>query len=195
MSVVEENIQGRFNIILCELYNENLHGITETSDETINTHYLVIEQFKTFNTSEGVNSEIETDDGLTYISNTDPEADIYSIAKIYNNRYYTLCRRYKDKLIHSVIRNYKRIISRRNYIKPEIAECIFLKDGECVAILKTFWIRIIQRTWKNIYAKRKYIIMQRKRLHELKYKEINGHWSYSIRHYPGVKGMLQILPK
>lgn len=179
MSVVEENIQRRFTIILCELYNQKLHGITETSDETINTHYLVIEQFKTFNTSRGVDPDTET--------------DIYSIANIYNNRYRALCRRYKVE--HCVIRNYKRIISRQNYIKPEIAECIFLKDGECVAILKTFWIKIIQRTWKNIYAKRKYIILQRKRLHELKYREFNGNWSCSIRCYPGVNGMLQKLSK
>ena len=195
MSVVEENVQGRFNIILCELYNQNLHGITETSDETINTHYLVIEQFKTFNTSGGVDPEIETNNELTYISNDEPEPDIYSIANLYNNRYRILCRKYKHKLVHSVIRNYKRIISNRNYIKPEIAECIFLKDSECVAILKTFWIRIIQRTWKRVYAERKYIISQRKRLHELKYKELNGRWSYSIRYYPEFKGMLHKLSK
>jgi hypothetical protein len=190
MSVVEENIQGRFNIILCELYNQNLHGITETSDETINTHYLVIGRFGAFDASGGLEPEIETGNELTYISNNNSESDIYSMAKLYNNRYHILCRRYKHKLVHSVIRNYKRIISRRDYIKPEIAECIFLKDSECVAILKTFWIRIIQRTWKRVYAERKYIISQRVCIRELKYKELNGRWSCGLRQYPTLKGMM-----
>jgi hypothetical protein len=48
----------------------------------------------------------------------------------------------------NTIRNFAKIICNKNYIKPEIAECIILPTGETIAILKTFWIRIIQKVYK-----------------------------------------------
>lgn len=35
----------------------------------------------------------------------------------------------------------------------EIAECIDLETQERIAIIKTIWIKLIQRTWKNILKK------------------------------------------
>ena len=38
----------------------------------------------------------------------------------------------------------------------EIAQTIVLEPGgECVAIIKTFWIRLLQRRWKRIFADRR----------------------------------------
>jgi len=31
-------------------------------------------------------------------------------------------------------------------------------DGECVAIIKTFWIRLLQRRWKRIFADRRRLL-------------------------------------
>jgi hypothetical protein len=46
-----------------------------------------------------------------------------------------------------------------NGAKPptiEIAQPIVLEPGgECVAIIKTFWIRLLQRRWKRIFADRR----------------------------------------
>jgi hypothetical protein len=51
---------------------------------------------------------------------------------------------------HRIFPNYSRIIFRPNYMKPEIVEYIYLQpDNHCVAIIKTFWLRLIQRTWKT----------------------------------------------
>jgi hypothetical protein len=50
----------------------------------------------------------------------------------------------------TIIKNHYHIINDLNCFKPEIAECILLPTGEVVAILKTFWIRIIQKRWKNV---------------------------------------------
>ena len=57
---------------------------------------------------------------------------------------------YLDNQGHNIFRNYREIITNQNYVKPEITECIYLDTEHCIAIIKTFWIKIIQRTWKNI---------------------------------------------
>lgn len=49
---------------------------------------------------------------------------------------------------HPFIYNYRTICKG---MKPQIAKCIYLQSGECVCIIKTFWIKIIQRRWKKIY--------------------------------------------
>jgi len=92
-----------------------------------------------------------------------------------------------NNLQHNIFRNYKNIILN---IKPEIAQCIYLDTQECIAILKTFWIKIIQRTWKNIIKKRKEIIKNRCNIFSLKYREINGKFPKELLNYPTLKGML-----
>jgi hypothetical protein len=43
---VEEPISTRYNIVLCELYNSHIHGLSNTK---VIDHYLVICKFKVFN--------------------------------------------------------------------------------------------------------------------------------------------------
>jgi len=81
-----------------------------------------------------------------------------------------------------------------NGVKLEIAECITLFPSlHCIAILKTFWLKIIQRKWKNIIRDRKIIIKQRCHPNSLRYKEINGVWPKICIHYPVLQGMLSNL--
>ena len=94
---------------------------------------------------------------------------------------------------HSVIRNYKNIISKQPYVKAEIAECVYLENHECVAILKTFWIKLIQRTWKNILQKRTSILKKRANIHSLKHRELTGRWPNDCIHYPELRGMLSVM--
>ena len=57
---------------------------------------------------------------------------------------------------------YRTNVYYRNFMKhnencettiPEIATVIYLQSGECVCVLKTFWIRIFQRIWKSYWMK------------------------------------------
>ena len=162
----EEPSATRYNIVLCELYNEGIHG--NCGESSVGTHYLVNCRYKCLNLG-----EIRTN--INYIMHP------YMIA---------LWRRTKHILAHSIYRNYNNIISRQNYIKPEIAECIYLETHECVAILKTFWIRLIQRTWKNVMRRRAIVIQKRTNPHELYNRQITGNWSSDCVVYPGLRGML-----
>ncbi len=94
---------------------------------------------------------------------------------------------------HDIFRNYKQIITRENYIKPEITECIHLNTGHYVAILKTIWLRLIQRKWKNIIKERKNIIKKRCNLNSLRHREVTGKWPEDCLRFPQLRGMLSQL--
>ncbi len=100
---------------------------------------------------------------------------------------------YLGNQTHDIYRNYRQIITRENYVKPEITECIYLNTGHCVAILKTFWIRLIQRKWKNIMKERKIIFKKRSLPKSLRHREILGKWPDDCLKLPQIKGMLSQL--
>jgi hypothetical protein len=156
----EEKSTTRFNIVLCELYNKRIHGDCENS--LAKHHYLVTGRFKKFN--------------IEYIN---------KIIRFLNN-----CYLYLPNYSHSIYRNYRNIILNPNYLKPEIAECIDLDTQERIAIIKTIWIKLIQRTWKNIFKKRKEIILKRCNPFSLRYREIYGKWPKDCSNYPTLKGMM-----
>ena len=155
-----ENSLTRFNIVLCELYNIKKHGI-QPSTSNVMYHYLTINRYK----------KLDMD-------------VINDMCEFLNAEYICL-----PNQNHNIFRNYRNII-RENYIKPEIAECIYLQDGESVCIIKTFWIRIIQRTWKRIFKERNNVIKNRSTIHALYYREINGKWPSYCYFYPSICGML-----
>ena len=92
---------------------------------------------------------------------------------------------------HNIFRNYREIITNQNYVKPEITECIYLDTGHCVAIIKTYWLKLIQRKWKNILKKRENIIKKRCHPNSISHREITGKWPKDCSNYPSLKGMLR----
>jgi hypothetical protein len=164
----EESSLTKYNIILCELYNNKLHG--NNANNNIHFHYLVHSRFKNLN--------------MSFINETCLNRKL---------DYYVLSATDSNKLNHNRIRNYRNIVSGEGYIKPEIAQCIYLQTQECVAILKTFWIRLIQRRWKNILAERKRVMEKRNNIISIMYREIYGNWPNGCLRYPRLRGMLSNL--
>jgi hypothetical protein len=160
----EEKSLTQYNIILCELYNDNIHGSSGNSQ--VKYHYLVNCRFKEFD--------------IEFINDISNELNDHYLS-LFNGNY---------RAYHSIYKNYRNIITREDYIKPEIAECIYLETQECVAILKTFWIRLIQRAWKTVFKKRKEIILLRYHPISLRVRELTGKWPNNCLNYPGLKGML-----
>jgi len=163
----EEISNTKYNIVLCELYNSFIHGFT---NNIVKYHYLVVCRFKLFDT------DFINDFSYYYF---------VRYAEMLENNHIAIRK-------HNIYKNYRNIISNENYIKPEIALCIYLPTQECVCILKTVWIKIIQRKWKNIFAERKEINKKRCNPFNIKYKELYGRWSKECC-YPTIKGMLSNL--
>ena len=164
----DEECSTKYTIILCDLYNPNIHGDCE---------YFVLCQFL-------VHCKYKYFD-VNFINST---------CNYLNKQYKLLISQDQNKINHPIYKNYLNIISRNNYIKPEIAQCIYLNSYECIAILKTFWIRLIQRTWKKVYKERQNIINKKFQLSAIRNREINYNF---IRYptFPSLKGMMYYLKK
>lgn len=166
---------SRFNLVLCEMFNRNIHGASTEDIEPIDGHYLLIAKF------DGPTRCLLEDD-----DEDDELEDIYDYAEFYNDEYYND----NEFAPHIIIRNYQNIVSRPDYIKPEIAECIVLDSHHHVVIIKTIWIKIIQRKWKKIYAERMIIIRRRFQITSLNTRELTGKWPRNCANLPGLYRLL-----
>lgn len=129
----EESSLTKFNIVVCEKYNQQRHGITTFE---VNRHYLTHFRFKLL------------------------DVNLINNFTIFGNA------------------------------KLEIAECIYLPSDHCVSIIKTFWLKLIQKRWKNILKERKMCISRRSNPNAIHHREIYGKWPNNCINYPLLKGML-----
>ena len=164
-------VNSKYKILIPEIFNKSIHGFTSESDPNIFGQFMVIEYF-------------------TYKSNmfiSDLFYNANNTCKFYKKCYYDKkCKNLKDEYI----RNYNNIIKRSNYIKPEIGEIRYLRGDECVCIIKTFWIKIIQRAWKKIYKTRQQIFRMRCRPDSIVYRQITGKFPDNCVFMPSIRGML-----
>ena len=188
---LQNNNTSRFNLVLCEILNKHLHG----NADNIDGHYLIINKFD-WSTGSAIYSgseyEEDDDDSDDYSDNDSDDSDssLTLFTNDYNDYYH---QQLPNTVKHNIIRNYKNIIARPDYIRPEIAECIVLPSQHTVAIIKTIWIKIIQRKWKKVYAERNRIIKLRMQYASLKTREITNKWPQSCNYLPTLYGLLREL--
>ena len=175
-------------LMLCELFHPNLHGFDEKSDPNIFGHYMVA-YIKDNEMSD--NESDYNDDDSDYSTDEDDEMVLDKvIIQTYQNKYKTLIEnslKFNINLEHKIVRNYVNIVTKNNYITPHIGERIYLTGDECVAIIKTVWLKIVQRCWRRVYKKRMQIIYNiKKDPHYLLRREYNSKWNIRI---PSIHGM------
>lgn len=76
------------------------------------------------------------------------------------------------------------------YIKKsniEIVQLHILEDGTYSCVLKTHWIRIIQRAWRKTLVKRQHIQTRMMQLSWLRQRELGN---IRAEYYPGLNGLL-----
>jgi len=66
------------------------------------------------------------------------------------------------------------------------------KTQEYNVVLKTFWLRIVQRTWKRVFQERRNILQKRCSMQNLRHFELRGQHSHNLRSLPGLYGMIKI---
>ena len=156
-----------YQLGLCELHCFALHGGSKMLG-----HYLLISTFKDFSSnSDNAIEEAREDAREADDDESIDDENIFGEAQCYNESY-------AGELTttnHPFIRNYNKIINSLNYIKPEIVKVLLLSTGETVAILKTCWIRIFQRTWRSKIAKR---IAFLKNIRTIQLRRLNGRVYY-----------------
>lgn len=68
---------------------------------------------------------------------------------------------------------------------------IHMDEDEClISIRKTFWLCLIQRHWKKLFAEKKGIIHGRMTIRSILYFQINGKYPKELRELPHIHGLL-----
>jgi hypothetical protein len=171
-------------LLICELFHPDLHGYDmNESDPDIHGHYIIIH----------IDDNSDQDSEYYSDSDSDSEDDYFILNEvmidIYKKKYKYLTSSYKKnnlEIIHPTIRNYFNIISSENYIIPNIGYKVYLSGNECVAILKTFWLRIVQRCWRRVYNARKQFLKPPNIIQYLRFRETTP--NHCIR-VPSIHGM------
>jgi hypothetical protein len=171
----EEPSLTKFNLVYCEIYSFRIHGFTNKNYETNSPHYLVISRLKNI-------PDLKKTINMDYFS--------YLNSSMFHLLY---ARHHSNLFNHPIIRNFSNIVNGKNYLKPEIALCMLSDDNESICIIKTIWLRLIQRTWKKIYQQRKDILHKRSLPQSLLYREKTGRWPKDCYHIPSLTGMLSEL--
>ena len=199
--LIEEHIQykmdtPKISLVFCELHNKKIHGFVKESTPDIQFHYLVIEKIKVSdfddtNLCEDADADADANADDEYDVNYDDDdttMDLNDYCKSRKHMYSLLPKsvRHSDQ-----IRNYDFIMCHETTSSPQIAQCITLSGKECVAIIKTFWIRWIQRRWKNVYKERMRVINKRQAYTSLIYRERHGNWPIACARMPTLNGMLR----
>jgi len=161
----DEVSNTKYNLINYEIYNPYIHGKTNAY---LYKQLLVGDRYKYI--------DMEIIETMLYLGEY--------INMLVCEKIMTM-----NPCIHPFIRNF-RSITMQTSGNLEIAECIYLDCDVMVAILKTFWLKLIQRTWRNVFRERERIKKLRMRVASFIYREMHGEWPPECKIIPGLKGML-----
>jgi hypothetical protein len=159
-------------LLIPEIYNRYFHGKTVDSDPNVEGQFLVLQSFY-------LNATSRMSDFFKYANNL---CKYYK--KYYEKKYYD------SSLSHKLLRNYNNIIKNPNYLNLQIGKIHYLKGDESVCVIKTLWLKLIQRSWKRVYKIRKLIMQRRCRPDSIMYRQFSGKWPNNCNFMPSIRGML-----
>ena len=99
----------------------------------------------------------------------------------------SLFTKYDSDKVLEYLRCYSIMLSRCS--KIEIMQLYIRKDVYYV-VVKTYWIRLIQRHWRKQYQK--YVDRQHKKMlpQNMRYREIHGKYPKELNYLPKIQGLL-----
>jgi hypothetical protein len=143
-------IDTYYHLGICELYHPQVHGDLQNEDPHVQTYIH--------------NSYI--------CLHTVGYDEVYDEWPLFGSPWWT--RSPTDVNIsepHPSIRNYNTIILK---FKLDIVQLIHLNTGHCMCILKTFWLKLLQRKYKNYYKKLQMRISRAKHPKALLQRQLTG---------------------
>ena len=147
------------HLAYCELFHPELHGFDSNSSPDIEGFFITIITVK--------------------------HPYIFSNRIQKHTDFHVKMQLEKSKTIHShsLIRNFYTI--QKTSSQAQIVDKILLSTGESICILKTFWLKCIQRKWKKICSYNKKVSNERMKLKNIKKNELHR----VVPKYAGLIGM------
>jgi len=97
---------------------------------------------------------------------------------------------YKYSYIHVLKYLYYYSIVRLYQPNIEIMKLSILDDGTYTVVLKTHWLRLVQRHWRKAFNMRKEMMKKQMRVSSILYREIYGRFPSDISRLPTLNGLM-----
>lgn len=95
------------------------------------------------------------------------------------------------KYEYKYIREYMSLYSVNQYRRPQLHIIVLdIRNDTYYAVIKTMWLRLVQRHWKKVYAHRQQIRTMRKSWTNQRYFELYGKYTYGANSMPSIYGMM-----
>jgi hypothetical protein len=78
---------------------------------------------------------------------------------------------------------------RRISVRTHVLQVVILEDDTFTVVVKTHWIRIIQRTWRRVFKQRSLYVLCLKKIAG-RYSPLQDRLKRGLGQYPGLRGML-----
>ena len=167
-----------YELAICELVHPRLHGANAIGANAIGANAIGANAI-------GANAIDINNHFLIYAT--------FAADEFYDNSYkedetFVRRRRQKESRVlqlnetHPTLRKYN-----QHYIRLEIFHYIHVNANGSeyhVGILKTFWLRIVQRRWKKVFKARKDMSIKRGSIAALQEKQRTGMWPAPLRTWP-----------
>tara|TARA_Y100000389_G_C17150655_1_gene359439 strand:+ start:39 stop:614 length:576 start_codon:yes stop_codon:yes gene_type:complete len=188
---------SKYSLARCELFSKKNHGdITHTYKECINGKIICMESIDLIELNYYIKNNLWKDSMYYILNNIDLNKIKWAMGKSKDSPYQLLNKICKNNI--NLI--YSRIGSQFNdpyFNKINIIQKINIYPINenyndyyyTTSIIKTFWIKLIQRKWKNIYKERRRIITARISIKNLHYREIHGKWPIGLNYLPGIQDL------
>ena len=136
---------SKVSIVIPELYMRCRYG----NKSYLKSHIMVLYRFK-YNNRNNCENFFKR---LEKIASFHRHIMWRRVAKLLYNKGYSM------NQINTNTNTNTNIIRKHNMsYQLHLAQCIRLPTGETVCIIKTFWLRIIQRTWKKVFKERQRVL-------------------------------------
>jgi len=97
---------------------------------------------------------------------------------------------YKFSYIHVLKYLYYYSIVRLYQPNIEIMKLSILDDGTYSVVLKTHWLRLVQKHWRKTFKNRKEMMKKQMRVGSILYREIYGRFPHEINKLPRLNGLM-----
>ena len=73
----------------------------------------------------------------------------------------------------------------------DILQLHITPQGQYTVLIKTFWLRLVQRRWRQIYRERQDILRKRRSILALRYREVRGKYPQGMNALPNIIDMFR----
>jgi len=159
-----------------ELFHNQLHGFDEFSEPNIHQHFITIfsvkHPIKYLQLLQNITT-MNNENYYDYICHNNNTEITYHRTILFHIRNQTKKMPFLN--MHPTIRNFSNIQEMLYTPQLHIFEKKHLDTGESICILKTFWLKCIQRKWKKICQYNKKMLSIITSLKYIKHRETSSH--------------------